>query len=166
LTCPEEAWLSALCFYHGLSSSQICCLRTEQVDVERGIISVEGRPPVYLLAEDFLLLEQFLQRRKGLPYAKKKSYLVISNQTKIDDKPMTQEYVAEKVRVLTGHTSQCLRITCFAALSARYGPQHLVEAFGLSLDQACRYADLKEFLLEEEIKQQREDLLDLSRHLR
>jgi integrase len=165
-TCPEEAWLSALCFYHGLSSSQICCLRTEQVDVERGIIVVEGRPPVYLLAEDFLLLEQFLQRRKGLPYAKKKSYLVISNQTKIDDKPMTQEYVAEKVRVLTGHTSQCLRITCFAALSVRYGPQHLVEAFGLSLDQACRYADLKEFLLEEEIKQQREEFLDLSRHLK
>jgi hypothetical protein len=121
---------------------------------------------VYLLAEDFLLLEQFLQRRKELPYAKQKSYLVISNPTKIDDKPMTQEYVAEKVRALTGHTSQCLRITCFAALSACYGPQHLVEAFGLSLDQACRYADLKEFLLEEEIKQQREDFLDLSRRLR
>jgi integrase len=165
-TRPEEAWLSALCFYHGLSSSQICRLKTEQVDVERGIIALEGRPPVYLLAEDFLLLEQFLQRRKELPYAKQKSYLVISNQTKIDDKPMTQEYVAEKVRALTGHTSQCLRITCFAALSACYGPQHLVEAFGLSLDQACRYADLKEFLLEEEIKQQREDFLDLSRRLR
>jgi integrase len=162
-TCPEEAWLSALCFYHGLSSSQICRLRTEQVDVERGIIAVEGRPPMYLLAEDFLLLEQFLQRRKGLPYAKKKSYLVISNQTAIDDKPMTQEYVAEKVRALTGHTSQCLRITCFAALSARYGPHHLVEAFGLSLDQASRYADLKGFLLEEEVKQQRDAFAQRSR---
>lgn len=161
-TRPEEAWLSALCFYHGLSSSQICRLKTEQVDVERGFISVEGRPPIYLLAEDFLLLEQFLQRRKELPYAKKKSYLVISNQTKIDDKPMTQEYVAEKVRALTGHTSQCLRITCFAALSTLYGPQHLVEAFGLSLDQASRYADLREFLLEEEVKQQRDAFAELS----
>lgn len=69
----------------------MCRLKTEQVDVERGLISVEGRPPIYLLAEDFLLLEQFLQRRKELPYAKKKTYLVISNQTKIADKPMTQE---------------------------------------------------------------------------
>ncbi len=156
LTHPEETWLTALCFYHGLSSSQICRLKIEQVDVERGIIAVEGRSPIYLLAEDFLLLEQFLRRRNGLPYAKQKSYLVISNQPKIEDNPMTQEYVSEKVRTLTGHTSQCLRITCFAALSALYGPQHLVEAFGLSLDQASRYADLREFLLEEEVKQQRD----------
>jgi integrase len=54
-TRPEEAWLPALCFYHGLSSSQVGRLKTEQVDVERGLISVEGRPPIYLLAEDFLL---------------------------------------------------------------------------------------------------------------
>jgi hypothetical protein len=141
-------------------------LKTEQVDVERGIISVEERPPIYLLAEDFLLLEQFLQRRKELPYAKKKSYLFISNQTKLADKPMTQEYVAEKVRALTGHTSQCLRITCFAALSAQYGPQYLVEAFGLSLTQASRYADLKEFLLAEEVKQQRDAFAELSRQER
>ncbi len=123
---------------------------------------MEGRPPIYLSTEDFLLLEHFLQRRKELPYAKKKSYLVISNQTKIDDRPMTQEYVAEKVRALTGQTSQCLRITCFAALSSLYGPQLLVEAFGLSLDQASRYADLREFLLEEEVNQQRDAFAALS----
>jgi len=162
-TRPEEAWLSALCFYHGLSSSQLCRLKTEQVDIERGMISVEERPPIDLLAEDFLLLEQFLHRRKELPYAQKKSYLFISNQKKLDDKPMTQEYVAEKVKALTGHTSQCLRITCFATLSARYGPQYLVEAFGLSLTQASRYADLKEFLLEEEVKQQRDAFSKLLR---
>jgi integrase len=162
---PEEAWLSALCFYHGLSSSQICRLKTEQIDIERGVIYVEGRPPIYLLAEDFLLLEQFLQKRKELPYAKQKSYLFISNQTKLADKPMTREYIAEKVRTLTGHTSQCLRITCFTALSARYGPQYLVEAFGLSLAQAARYGKMEEFLLAEEVKQQREEFLELSRRL-
>jgi hypothetical protein len=71
-TRPEEAWLSALCFYHGLSSSQICHLRTEQVDIEHGMIAMKERPPMYLLAEDFLLLEQFLQRRKELPKAREK----------------------------------------------------------------------------------------------
>jgi integrase len=162
---PEAALLSALCFYHGLSSSQICRLKTEHVDVERGVIYVEGRPPIYLLAEDFLLLDQCLKQRQELPYAKKKSYLFISNQTKLDDKPMTQEYVSKKVRALTGHTPQCLRITCFTALSARYGPQYLVEAFGLSLDQAARYGKMEEFLLEEEVKQQREAFLELSHQL-
>ncbi len=162
---PEVALLSALCFYHGLSSSQICRLKIPHVDVERGVIAVEGRPPIYLLAEDFLLLDQFLRQRQALPYAKQKSYLFISNQTTLDDKPMTQQYVSKKVRALTGHTPQCLRITCFAALSARYGPQYLVEAFGLSLDQAARYGKMEEFLLEEEVKQQREALLELSHQL-
>ncbi len=64
---------------------------------------------------------------------------------------MTREYIAEKVRALTGHTPQCLRITCFTALSARYGPQYLVEAFGLSLAQAARYGKMEEFLLAEEV---------------
>jgi hypothetical protein len=70
--------------------------------------------------------------------------------------------VSKKVRALTGHTPQRLRITCFTALSARYGPQYLVEAFGLSLDQAASYGKMEEFLLEEEGKQQREALLELS----
>jgi hypothetical protein len=140
-------------------------LKTQHVDVERGVIDVEGRPPIYLLAEDFLLLDQFLKQRQALPYAKKKSSLCISNQTKLADKPMTQEYVSKKVRALTGHTPQCLRITCFTALSARYGPQYLVEAFGLSLDQAARYGKMEAFLLEEEVKQQREALLELSHQL-
>ena len=71
-TDPEESFLSALCFYHALTPRQGCGLVSSDVDVERGLIHVEGRPPVYLLAEDFLLLEQFLRKRQVLPYAQKK----------------------------------------------------------------------------------------------
>jgi hypothetical protein len=45
-------------------------------------------------------------------------------------------------------------------LSACYGPQYLVEAFGISLTQAAQYANVKEYLIEEEIKQQRNALLE------
>jgi hypothetical protein len=117
------------------------------------------------LAEDFLLLEQFLRKRQELPYAKSRSYLFISNNFKLDDEPVGEGYVRRKVQAFTGQTPQCLRITCFTALSARYGPQYLVEAFGLSLTQASRYGSMQEFLLEEEIKQQREELLEFSRQL-
>ncbi len=96
-THPEEALLVALCFYHGLSSSQICHLKTNSVDVERGVILVGGRPPVYLLAEDFLLLEQFLRKRKELPYAKRRSHLFISNNYKLNDEPLGNEYVRRKI---------------------------------------------------------------------
>jgi integrase len=164
-THPEEAFVTALCFYHGLSTSQICHIRLDRVDVEQGKISIAGRTPVYLLAEDFLLLEQFLQLRSGLPHAKKRGHLFISNQSTLDDIPVTNEFVADRVRAFSGHTPRCLRITCFTALSARYGPQYLVEAFGLSLDQAARYVNLREFLLEEEIKQQKEEFLELTRTL-
>ena len=162
---PEECLLSALCFYHGLSSSQICRIKTNHVDVERGVILVEQRPPVYLLAEDFLLLEQFLRKRKELPYAKSRNHLFISNNYKLDDEPLGKGYVRQKVLAFAGHTPQRLRITCFITLCARYGPQYLVEAFGLSLTQASRYGNIQEFLLEEEVKQQREEFAELSRQL-
>src|SRR5579875_2659466 len=74
-------------------------------------------------------------------------------------------YICRKVQAFSGQTPTRLRITCLAALSARYGPQYLVEAFGLSLTQASRYGKMQEFLLEEEVKQQREAFLELSRRL-
>lgn len=164
-THPEEAFLAALCFYHGLSSSQIGHLKTNNVDVGQGMILVEERPPVYLLAEDFLLLEQFLRKRKELPYAKSRSRLFISNNYKLKDEPLGNEYVRRKVLAFSGHTPTRLRITCFTTLTARYGSQYLVEAFGLSLTQASRYGKMEEFLLEEEVKQQREEFLELSHQL-
>jgi hypothetical protein len=162
---PEEAFLAALCFYHGLSSSQICHLKTSDVEVEQGRILVRERPPVYLLAEDFRLLEQCLRKRQDLPYAKSRSHLFISNNYKLDDEPVGNAYVRHKVQAFAGQTPQRLRITCFTALAARYGPQYLVAAFGLSLTQASRYGKMQEFLLEEEVKQQREAFLELGRQL-
>ncbi len=164
-TSPEEAFLSVLCFYHGLSSSQICHIKTTNVDIERGMIHIEARPPVYLLAEDVLLLEQFLRKRQELPYATSRSHLFISNHHKPDDEPLRREYVLTKIRPFAGHTPQSLRTTCFAALSARYGPQYLIEAFGLSLTQASRYGNMQAFLLEEEVKHQQEAFLEVSRQL-
>ena len=161
----EEALLSALCFYHGLSPVHLCRIKTHDVDIERAMIHVGERPPVYLLAEDFLLLEQFLRKRQDLPYASSRSYLFISNQKKLADDPVGKAYVKYKLLAFTGFTPPRLRITCFAALSARYGSQYLVEAFGLSLPQAARYGNLEKFLLQEEVKQQREEFLELSRQL-
>lgn len=164
-THSEEALPTAFCLYHGLSSSQIRSIKTDHVDVERGMIQMEDRSPVYLLKEDVLLLEQYLNRRKDLPYAKHKSHLFISNQAKLDDEPLNKEYVGRKIHAFAGHSPQRLRISCFTAVSAQYGPQYLVEAFGLSLTQASRYGDLQGFLLEEKVKQQREEFSEMSRHL-
>lgn len=164
-TQPEEAFLAALCFYHGLSTSQIRGIKTRDVDVERGMIRLADRPPVYLLAEDFLLLEQFLLKRQHLPYAKSRSHLFISNQAKFDEACVPEQYVPQRVRALTGCTPRCLRVSCFVAVSARYGPQYLIEAFGLSLTHASRYGNLKEYLLEEEVKQQKGEFAALSRQL-
>ncbi len=135
------------------------------VDIERRVIHIQGRPPAYLLGEDFLLLEQFLQKRTELPYAKQRSYLFISDQHRLNDQPVTTKTLARKVQSFAHSSPQLLRITCFMAVTERYGPQYLVEAFGLSLTQSARYGKLEEYLLEEEVKQQREEFLELSHQL-
>jgi integrase len=164
-TYPEEAFLTALCFYHGLSPHQIRHIKTNDIDIQRGIIYVEGRPPVYLLAEDFLLLEQFLKSRKNRPLANHRSYLFISNTKRLDDKPVSEKYVSLKVPAFAKYTPGCLRMNCFTALSALYGPQYLIYAFGLSINGASRYGKMEEYLLEEEVKQQLEEFLELSHQL-
>lgn len=162
---PEEALLTALCFYHGLSSAQIRHMKRASVDLEHARILLEARPPVYLLAEDCRLLEQFLKKRQTLPYAKSRTYLFMSNQATLDDRPVAASTVCSKVRTFTSYTPQCLRITCLAALSTRYGPQYLVEACGVSLTQAARYGNMREFLLEEELKEQQEQWKEWTRRL-
>jgi len=164
-THPIEAFLTALCFYHGLSSFQVLHIKTSDVDIERGVIRIQDRPPIYLLAEDLLLLEQFLQKRKEMPYAQQRRHLVISNLSRLDDEPLGKEYLKRKVCGFSGYTPQRLRISCFTILCEQYGPQYLVEAFGLSLTQAGRYGNLTEYLLEEEVKQQRKEFLEMSRQL-
>jgi hypothetical protein len=135
------------------------------VDIERGMIYIQGRPPVYLLAEDLLLLEQLLQQRKEVPYVKQKSHLIISNQHSLDDKPLGISVFGRKVSKFAKHSPQHLRMTCFTALAEQYGPQYLVEACGLSLTHAARYAKIEEYLLEEEVKQQREAFQEMSHRL-
>lgn len=162
---PFEVFLTALCFYHGLSRQQIQDIKLSDVHAEQGMIQVKGRPPIYLLQEDSHLLEQFLLRRGELPYAKQKSSLVINNQNKLADLPLDMHAITKKVRIFSGHTPRRLRMTCLAAHAALYGPQYLVDAFGISLTHAARFGKMEEFLLEEEIKQQREAFVELSRHL-
>ncbi len=164
-TYPWEAFVTALCFYHGLSSWQVLHIKMSDVDIEQKMIHVPERPPVYLLAEDVLLLEQFLRKRKELPYARQRSYLVISNYRTLNEKPLDKSVFGRKVRGFTKCTPQRLRMTCFAALAEQYGPQYLVEACGLSLTHAGRYAKIEEYLLEEEVKQQREAFQEMSHQL-
>jgi len=162
---PWEAFLTALCFYHGLSSSQVLQIKMSDVDIEQKVIYIPERPPVYLLTEDFLLLEQFLQQRKEMPYAKQKSHLVISNQHTLNDKPLDKSVLRRKVLSFVKYPPQRLRMTCFTALSEQYGPQYLVEACGLSLTHAARFGKMEEYLLEEEVRQQRDEFLELSHQL-
>ena len=112
-----------------------------------------------------ILLEQFLLLRRELPYAKQKNYLIINNQKKLADKPLDTHALTQKVRIFSGHTPSRLKMSCLTALAAQYGPQYLVDAFGVSLTHAARFGKMEEFLLEEEVKQQRDAFLELSHQL-
>ncbi|MBD5855679.1 hypothetical protein [Lactococcus lactis] len=49
-----------------------------------------------------------------------------------------------------------LQISCFNTIASHFGPQLLVEGFGVSLTQASRYGKLEDYLIDEQIQTQRE----------
>ncbi|WP_235852091.1 hypothetical protein [Niallia nealsonii] len=74
------------------------------------------------------------------------------------DRPVNNRFIARKVKELAGFTPKALRITCFNTIASHFGPQLLVEGFGLSLTQSSRYGKLEDYLIEEQIQSEREYL--------
>lgn len=162
---PLSCLLTSLCFYHGLSSKEISSIKTNHIHLEEKCICINDRPPVYLTNEDLLILQNYAEERVKIKNINKKTYLFVSKTYSYEDKPVSKSLINKYVKELTGHTPKRLRISCFSALSAMYGPQYLIEAFGLSLTQSSRYGKMEEFLIEEEVREQREGLLAYSTEL-
>ncbi|MBT2632479.1 site-specific integrase, partial [Bacillus sp. ISL-101] len=72
------------------------------------------------------------------------------------DSPINTAFIARNVKAFCGFTPKSLRITCFSMIASNFGPQILVEGFGLSLTQASRYGKLEDYLLEEQIRSERD----------
>lgn len=155
---PLGCLLGCLCFFHGLTTKQIQSVKLSDVDLNGKKIIVKDRPPVYLSREELLALQNYAELRSRMRNIKRREYLVIGDQGArfYENKPLGAKAILEKVKKLTGYTTKQLRITCYHSFSARFGPLMLIEAFGLSRTQASRYGRFEEYLLEEEIKSQRE----------
>ena len=67
-----------------------------------------------------------------------------------------KEFILRKVKTFCGHTPKSLRTTCFIMVVNNFGPQIVVEGFGLALTQASRYGKLEDYLIDEQIQTQRE----------
>jgi hypothetical protein len=150
---PLRSLISSFCFYQVLSSHQIRNIKLKDIDVSRKRIFVDKRAPVFLCNEELLSLKQYLEIRLNLKNVEQKSYL-IANST-YGDNPIPGAAIAKYVKELTGYTPQILRMTSLNVYAERYGPQFLVEALGISLTHSSRFGKLSEFLIEEEIKNQR-----------
>lgn len=155
---PLGCLLGCLCFFHGLNTKQIQSVKLSDVDLKDKKIIVEDRPPVYLSKEELSALQNYVELRTRMRNIKRREYLVIGDQGArfYENKPLGARAILGKVRSLTGYTPKQLRITCYHSFSAEFGPLMLIEAFGLSRTQASRYGRFEEYLLEEEIKTQRD----------
>lgn len=156
-----ECLLTSLCFYHGLSSSQISNIKLSDVRVESKKILFHKRPPVYLSDDELVLLNEYVKQRSSVRNSENKIFLVMSTSgTEIyRDSPVNNSFISRKVKVFCGFTPKSLRITCFNTIASNFGPQILVEGFGVSLTQASRYGKLEDYLIEEQINSEREDVL-------
>ncbi|MGI8383183.1 site-specific integrase [Robertmurraya sp. P23] len=160
---PIDCLLTSLCFYHGLSNKQISNIKMDHINVDKKLILFEKRPPVYLLDDELELLNIYINYRKNLKNTfSNSSYLIKSgsNADIYEDRPVNKTFVSTKVKNLCNFTPKSLRITCFNMISSSFGPQLLVEGFGLSLTQASRYGKLEDFLIEETIQDQRSQIFN------
>ncbi|MFS0874301.1 hypothetical protein [Paenibacillus xylanilyticus] len=153
-----EALLSSLCFYHGLSPSQISKIKLIDVDLDSKKLNVSARPPVFLSKEEYQALRKYLDERSNIKSEELRTYLIIRNigvRGLYEDKPVSPGFITRLVKSLTEHTPRSLRMNCFYTFAASYGPQILIEAFGLSITNAKRFGKFEDYLLEEEIKTQK-----------
>jgi len=159
-THPLECLITSLCFYHGLSTKQVQSIELKHINLRTKLIYINDRPPLYLLEDDLIFMEEYAKLRVELKNIQDKRFLFVSA-SKADmyvDKPVSAKFIRDKVKALTGITPKTLRITCFSSLCNELGPQILVEGFGLSLTQASRYGRFSDYLIEESIKEQRDAL--------
>lgn len=157
-TNPLGCILSCLCFFHGLSTKQIQSIKLSDIDLHGKKIIVDNRPPVYLSTEELLALENYAKSRSNMKNIKAREYLFIGDHGAriYENKALGKTAILRKVKELTGYTLKQLRITCYHSFSAKFGPLMLIDTFGLSKTQASRYGRFEEYLLEEEIKSQRD----------
>lgn len=153
-----ECLLTSLCLYHGLSSSSIREIKITDLNLERKTIHFSERPPVYLSEDEMILVSEYAKLRVNIRNVENKTYLIISSNSSevYRDRPVNNLFIARKVKELSGFTPKALRITCFNTIASHFGPQLLVEGFGLSLTQASRYGKLEDYLLEEQIRSERD----------
>jgi len=157
---PLECLLSSFCFYHGLSSKMIKEIKLTDLDIDRKVIHFKDRPPVYLSEDEIILINEYAKLRTNIKNANNKTHLIISSNSAMiyEDKPVNNRFILRKVKDLSGFTPKALRITCFNVIASNFGPQLLVEGFGISLTQASRYGKLEDYLIEEQIQSGREFL--------
>lgn len=154
---PEESLLVSLCFYHGLSTSDIKNIKVKDIDVDKKQINFENRSPAYLLRDDLIMLEAYARTRREIKNIVNKPYLFVSKSSSevYRKDPVSNKFIRGKVKKITNFTPKVLRITCFNMIAAHFGPQLLVEGFGLSLTQASRYGNFEDYLIEELIDEYR-----------
>ncbi|ARJ24040.1 integrase [Bacillus mycoides] len=155
---PLSCLLTSFCFYHGLSSQQIRNIKLQDINLDKETIYIDERPPVYLLKGDMLLLQEYARIRKKIKNIDRKIFLIVSSSSSevYTEKSVSNRFVRRKVKDLTGYAPKTLRLTCLQTMCAQYGPQLLIEGFGLSLTQASRYGKMEGYLIEEVIKEQRD----------
>lgn len=137
-------------FYESLKSN---------LNLDDNLIPNTGSP-VYLSNDELVLINEYLKQRSNIKNVKNKPYLIVSSSSSevYQDRPIKAHFIARKVKALCGFTPKSLRITCFNTIASHFGPQLLVEGFGLSLTQASRYGKLEDYLIEEQIQSEREYL--------
>lgn len=140
--CPFGALVANFAFFHGLSTSEMLNLKLSDIDIDENKI-LTGKRMLILDALDMLILKNYLLYRKEANKAEYKSYLFVRNDNGTDfrDTSVSKSLIRIKCYDFIGHNPSTLRFTFFFNIGSIYGPELLIQAYGLSKAMSERYAN-------------------------
>ena len=155
---PTDALLTALCYFHALTSKQISALKLSDVDMARKCIHIEGRAPAYLSELEIQNLNNHLSLVDYDRNHYEISFLFFST-IKGRAHQISTQWLNRRVKSIYDITPSMLRRAGLQYCAEMFGPQYLHDCFGLSLTHTARFGDPNDRIIEDIIKDELTDHL-------
>lgn len=158
LSNPTDSLLVSLCYFHALTSKQIRNIKLSDIDANRKAIFIKGRPPAYLDDFELGVLNNHL---KLIQYEREffQVSLLFFNIICNASVQVTKKWVLSHTKKLVGYAPSDLRRAGLQYCAEVFGPEYLHDCFGLSLTHAARFGNPDDWIIEDIINDETENVV-------
>lgn len=147
-----ESFTTSLVYFHALTTNQILSIELQNIDLDKRIIMLKGRPPVYLSDLEMYLIHYFLEYRKEKLSNRVHKNLYCSYQS-FTERAISNNVIKKYVKEISGYTPKDLRTAGLQFCVQYFGTEYLHQCIGLSLTQSSRYGEISDFLIDDVLRE-------------